>query len=92
MASLVSLVGFGALKATAHTKVANAASNVGGLAFFAASGAVHWVIGLTMAVGAIIGAQIGSRLAIRLGARLIRPLLVFTSTAMALRLILQALG
>jgi len=87
MASLVSLVGFGALKATAHTKVANAASNVGGLAFFAASGAVHWVIGLTMAVGAIIGAQIGSRLAIRLGARLIRPLLVLICCLMAVKLL-----
>ena len=38
------------------------------------------------------GAALGARVAMRVGARLIRPLLVVTSTAMALRLIWQALG
>lgn len=83
----ISLLGFGAIRATAHTKLANASSNVGALAMFALTGAMNWGLGLAMAVGALLGAQIGSRLAIRGGARLIRPLIVVVCCAMALRLL-----
>lgn len=83
----IALLGFGVVKATAHTKLANAASNVGGLALYAATGAVVWPVGLAMAVFAFLGAQIGARLAMRIGARLIRPLLVVVSCAMAIRLL-----
>ena len=87
MVGFVTLLGLGVVRATAHTKLANAASNLGSLALFAASGHVVWPIGLAMAVGAFLGAQIGSGLAVRLGARLIRPLLVTIACAMALRLL-----
>ena len=87
MIGFVTLLGLGVVKGTAHTKLANAASNLGSLALFAIGGHVVWPIGLTMAVGAVLGAQIGSRLAIRLGARLIRPLLVTIACVMALRLL-----
>jgi uncharacterized membrane protein YfcA len=87
MIGFVTLLGLGVVKGTAHTKLANAASNLGSLALFAIGGHVVWPIGLMMAVGAILGAQVGSRLAIRLGARLIRPLLVTIACLMALRLL-----
>ncbi|MGD0635908.1 MAG: TSUP family transporter [Beijerinckiaceae bacterium] len=87
MAGFVALLGYGLVRATAHTKLANAASNLGGLAFFALAGKVVWPVGLVMAVGAFIGGQIGSRLAISHGARLIRPLLVTISCVMAIRLL-----
>lgn len=87
MIGFVTLLGLGVVRATGHTKLANAASNLGSLALFAASGHVVWPIGLAMAVGAFLGAQVGSRLAIRLGARLIRPLLVTIACLMALRLL-----
>lgn len=87
MVGFVTLLGYGVVRATAHTKLANAASNLGGLALFAATGAVVWPAGLVMAAGAMLGAQAGSALAIRLGARLIRPLLVAISCAMALKLL-----
>jgi uncharacterized membrane protein YfcA len=87
MIGFVTLLGLGVVKGTAHTKLANAASNLGSLALFAIGGHVVWTIGLTMAVGAFLGAQIGSRLAIRMGARLIRPLLVTIACLMALRLL-----
>lgn len=87
LVGFVTLLGYGVVRATAHTKLANASSNLGGLALFSATGAVVWPTGLLMAAGAILGAQIGSALAIRLGARLIRPLLVVISCAMALKLL-----
>lgn len=87
MVAFVTLLGYGALKATAHTKLANAASNLGSLTLFILKGAVVWPIGLAMAAGAFLGAQVGSRLAMRFGARLIRPLLVTMSCAMAVKLL-----
>jgi uncharacterized membrane protein YfcA len=92
MMGFVLLAGYGVLKATAHTKALNFASNIGSLAVFAFSGSMWWVTGFAMAMGQIAGAALGARLAVKIGARLIRPLLVITSTAMALRLIWQAWG
>ena len=90
MMSLVLLAGYGVLKATAHTKMLNFASNIGALLIFIPSGAMWWAVGLAMAVAQVAGASLGARLAMRIGARLIKPLLVVTSTAMALRLLWQA--
>lgn len=91
MLGFVMLAGYGILKATAHTKLLNFASNLGGLVAFAAVGKPLWLLGAAMAVAQIAGASLGSRLAMRIGARIIKPLLVVTSTALALRLIWQML-
>jgi hypothetical protein len=87
MLGFVTLLGYGIVRATAHTKLLNLASNAGSLAFYALAGAVVWPAGLVMAGGALLGAQVGSRLAMRLGARIIRPLLVVVCCALALRLL-----
>ena len=92
MLAFVMLAGFGVLKATAHTKLLNFASNIGSLAVFATTGATWWVTGFAMAVGQVAGAALGARLAMRIGAGLIKPLLVITSTGMALRLLWQVWG
>ncbi len=92
MMGFVLLAGFGVLKATAHTKVLNFASNIGSLVVFIPSGAMWWAVGLAMAAAQIAGASLGARLAMRIGAGLIKPLLVVVSTAMALRLLWQAWG
>lgn len=87
MLAFVLLAGFGLLKATAHTKMLNFASNIGAFAVFAASGAILWKVGLVMGAGQFIGAQVGSRIAMRNGAKIIRPLLVITCIALAVRLL-----
>lgn len=89
MLAFVSLAGFGMLKATAHTKLLNFASNVGSVAFFAVAGAVVWKIGLAMGIAQFIGARIGASLAMKSGAKLIKPLLVFTCVALAIRLLID---
>jgi len=89
MLGFVSLLGYGVLRATAHTKLANAASGLGSLGIYAATAAVVWPVGLTMALGAVLGAQVGSLLAIRLGGRLIRPLLVVVCSMLTLRLLCE---
>lgn len=91
MLGFVMLAGYGVLKATAHTKLLNFASNLGGLLAFALVGKPLWLLGGAMALAQIAGAMLGARLAMRIGARVIKPLLVITSTALALRLIWQLL-
>ncbi|MBU3031908.1 TSUP family transporter [Paracoccus marinaquae] len=91
MIAFVSLSGYGVLKATAHTKLLNLFSNLGGLLTFALIGEPLWLLGLLMGLAQITGAGLGARLAARIGARLIKPLLVVTSMALALRLIWQML-
>lgn len=92
MLGFVLLAGYGLLRATAHTKTLNFASNIGSMAVFAFSGATWWVVGLCMGLAQMAGASLGARLAMRIGAGLIKPLLVVTSTAMAARLLWQIWG
>ncbi len=89
MLALVGLRGFGMVRAIAHTKLLNFSSNVGSLSFFVVAGLVVWPVGLAMAAGSLAGAQLGSRLALRHGAWLARPLLVATSCAIAIKLLLD---
>jgi uncharacterized membrane protein YfcA len=92
MMGFVLMAGYGVLKATAHTKMLNFASNLGSLLVFIQTGATWWAVGLAMAVAQVAGASLGARLAMRMGAGLIKPLIVTVSTAMALRLLWQAVS
>lgn len=87
MLGFVLLAGFGMLKATAHTKLINLGSNVGGFLMFLATGSILWKVGIVMGIGQFIGAQIGSSLAMRIGAKIIKPLLVISCFAMATKLL-----
>ncbi|KHJ53379.1 membrane protein [Aureimonas altamirensis] len=88
MIAFVALAGYGVLKATAHTKLLNFASNLGGFAIFAFSGSIHWKLGLAMGIAQFCGARLGAVSAVRFGAKLIRPLLVAVCTILALKLIM----
>ena len=92
MLGFILLAGYGVLKATAHTKLLNFASNFGSLVVFVFSGATWWAVGLAMALAQTAGAVLGARLAMRVGAGLIKPLLVTTSSLMAARLLWQVWG
>lgn len=87
MLAFVMMAGHGILKATAHTKLLNLASNAGALLAFAFVATPWWVTGLAMGAAQIAGARAGAALAQKQGAKLIKPLLIFTSVALALRLI-----
>jgi uncharacterized membrane protein YfcA len=89
MIGFVTLAGYGVLKATAHTKLLNFASNIGGLVAFAAVGKPLWLVGIAMGLAQVAGARIGAKVAMRVGARVIKPLLVATSSILAARLIWQ---
>ncbi|MES9962388.1 MAG: TSUP family transporter [Candidatus Sedimenticola sp. 20ELBAFRAG] len=83
----VTLLGYGLIKATAHTKILNFASNIGSLALFIVGGHVVWTLGLTMALGQFIGGRLGAHLAFRKGAKIIRPLIVIVTLSISLKLL-----
>ncbi|WP_152047750.1 TSUP family transporter [Aureimonas psammosilenae] len=87
MMAFVTLAGFGILKATAHTKLLNFASNIGAFTVFALSGSILWTLGLAMGAAQFAGARLGAAFAMRFGARIIRPLLVVTCLALAAKLL-----
>ncbi len=87
MIGFVALAGFGVLKATAHTKLLNFASNLGGIVAYALVAEPWWIVGLMMGAAQIAGAAVGARLAMRVGAKLIKPVVVTAATALALRLL-----
>jgi uncharacterized protein len=87
MLAFVMLAGYGVLKATAHTKLLNFASNIGAFAVFALSGAVDWKTGLCMGLAQTLGARTGAHFAMKNGAKLIKPLLVTVCLALAAKLL-----
>ncbi|MCF6430716.1 TSUP family transporter [Leisingera sp. MMG026] len=87
MLAFVSLAGYGILKATAHTKLLNFASNAGGLVAFSFFATPWWITGLLMGLAQIAGARAGAGLAKKQGAKLIKPLLVLTSITLAAKLL-----
>lgn len=89
MIAFVAFAGFGVLKATAHTKLLNFSSNVGGFLAFALAGAVVWKAGLVMGAAQFAGARLGASLAMKNGAKLIKPLLVITCIALAIKLLTE---
>jgi uncharacterized membrane protein YfcA len=86
MLAFVSLLGYGAVHATAHTKAANFASNVAGLVTLGLSGYLLWPLGLAMGVAQFCGAALGARAAMAGGARLVRPLLICVCLLLAARM------
>lgn len=83
----VMLFGLGLTRASGHTKILNLTSNLAALTIFIPAGDVVWPAGIAMAIGQLAGGYIGARTGIRYGARIIRPLVVVVSIALAVRLL-----
>lgn len=90
MLAFVGLAGYGLLKATAHTKLLNFASNLAAFIVFVGAGAVVWKTGLAMGLAQFAGARLGAAFAMKKGARLIKPLLVVVCLTLAVRLLMDS--
>ena len=90
--AFVTLAGFNLAKSTAHAKVLNATSNVGGLLLFIIGGKVIWATGFVMMAGQFLGARAGSRLVLSKGQKLIRPMIVIVSAVMSAKLLYDSHG
>jgi uncharacterized membrane protein YfcA len=70
--AFITLLGFDFLKASAHAKMVNLATNLGSIIFFAGTGRILFAIAIPMAVCNAVGGTIGARVAIVKGNRFIR--------------------
>ncbi len=70
--TLVALLGYDFLQASAKAKIVNFATNAGALILFIPHGAVLWLLGGILAVANVAGSYLGSRMAISRGSRFIR--------------------
>jgi len=92
MIGYVILSGFGVVRAMAAARFANFGSNAGSLTIYALTGHIMVAAGLAMGAGAFVGARLGARAALFAGAKLVRPLIVLVSCAMAIRLMAARRG
>ena len=80
--TLVAILGFAFLAASAIAKVVNVATNLGAIIIFGANGEIIWKIGLTLAFANVAGGLIGAHLALKGGSNLVRK--VFMGVTLAL--------
>lgn len=90
--AFVAVLGYDFVRAAAHTKVMNFASNLAALAYFTAAGTVCWLPGLAMGAGQLLGGRLGAHLAMTKGARFVRPLFLVMASLAALKLIYARFG
>lgn len=90
-ASCVVLLGLDLRRATAYTKAANLASNLGSLVIFLPNGSVNFVAAGAMIAGQLLGAHSGSGFVIKHGAKFIRPVFLATVFAITAKLIWNAM-
>jgi len=85
--AFVLFLGHNLTRATAHTKVMNATSNLASLALFATAGLVHLGAGVTVAAGQVLGARLGAGLVVRRGSRFVRPAFLVMAALSIIRLL-----
>ena len=83
--AFIGLLGFDFLKASAHAKFVNLATNLGSIVFFAASGKIIYTIAIPMAVCNGVGGFLGARLALLKGNAFIRIFFLVVVTGTIIR-------
>lgn len=84
--TLVGLLGYNFLEASAKAKIANFATNLGALSVFVPHGSVLWQVGLVMGAANLVGGYLGARTAVALGSRFIRGVFIVVVGAFVVRI------
>jgi uncharacterized membrane protein YfcA len=90
--SLVGLLGYSFLEASAKARMANWATNLAALVIFVPQGAVLWGIGLAMGLANLVGGYLGARVAVSRGAGFVRVFFIFVVGAFVVRIGGDVLG
>lgn len=84
--ALVGLLGYDFLEASAKTRLANWATNLGALLLFIPMGAVLWKVGLVMGACNLVGGYLGARTAVEKGAKFVRIFFIVVVGAFIIRI------
>jgi len=90
--SLVALLGYSFLEASAKARLANWATNFAALCVFVPQGAVLWKIGLVLGACNLVGGYIGARVAVSKGTRFVRVFFIVVVSAFIVRIGGDVLG
>jgi uncharacterized protein len=90
--TLVGLLGYSFLEASAKSRLANWATNLGALCVFVPQGAVLWKVGLVMGVCNLAGGYVGARTAVSRGSRFVRVFFIVIVSAFIVRIGGEVLG
>ena len=90
--AFAALLGYNMRRATAHTKPLVLATNLTSMVIFIAGGHLLLGLALCMSVAQAIGARLGSNLVIAQGARLVRPVIIVATIAVAVKLLVDTWG
>jgi uncharacterized membrane protein YfcA len=84
--SLVGLLGYSFLEASAKARLANWATNLAALCVFVPQDAVLWKVGLVMGAGNLLGGYLGARTAVARGAGFVRLFFIVVVSAFIVRI------
>lgn len=84
--TLVGLLGYNFLEASAKARMANWATNIASLCVFVPQGAVMWQVGLVMGGANLFGGYIGARTAVAKGSTFVRAFFVVVVSAFIVRI------
>lgn len=84
--SMVVVLGYGFLEASAKAKIANLTTNLAAIGVFGWNGEVLWVIGAWMAAANLTGGWLGARTALRNGNAFVRTVFLIVIAALTLKL------
>ena len=90
--TLVGLLGYSFLEASAKARLANWATNLAAILVFAPQGAIVWQVALVMGAANIVGGYLGARTAVARGARFVRVFFIVVVSAFIVRIGGEVLG
>jgi uncharacterized membrane protein YfcA len=90
--TLVGLLGYDFLQASAKARIANWATNVAALCVFVPQGAVLWKVGLVMGACNLLGGYLGARTAVAKGGAFVRVVFVVVVGAFVVKIGSDVLG
>lgn len=90
--TLVGLLGYDFLQASAKARMANWATNVAALCIFIPQGAVLWKVGLVMGACNLLGGYLGARTAVAKGGTFVRVVFIAVVGAFTLKIGYDVLG
>lgn len=89
MFGLMALYHFDFIHASANARVLNFVSNISALVTFAIQRQVNYAIGLPVLLAMICGAALGTKMALHKGVRLVKPIFILMSLAVAGKMLLN---
>ncbi|HBE77626.1 MAG TPA: hypothetical protein DDW65_07545 [Firmicutes bacterium] len=87
MFGLMALYHFDFIHASANARVLNFVSNISALAIFVIHRQVNYTIGLPVLLAMICGAGLGSKMALNKGVKLVKPIFILMSLAVAIKML-----